>query len=274
MPTALPQRLAVIGGGNMATAIITSLKGLADAPTVTVSEPDAAKRATFAAMGHTAVATNAEAVAAADVILLAIKPQMAAIVLSDLAKGWSDKKVLISILAGTPTVKLEAGLAQNGCRSPRVVRAMPNTPLAIGLGMVGICPGRNAGAADLVVAEALFAPCAKVLRCDESRMDAITAVSGSGPAYFFRFAEALVNAAMELGFSRDEAVLLVGTTGTGSWQYLLQSGFEAAKLREQVTSPGGTTAAALSVINDSGFDAIWAKAFAAAEARGRELAQG
>jgi pyrroline-5-carboxylate reductase len=275
MPTALPPRLAVIGGGNMATAIIKSLAGLPQAPAVTVSEPDAAKREIFAAQGHAAVASNAEAVAAADVVLLAIKPQMAAVVLSDLSKGWSDKKLLISILAGTPTAKLEAGLAQHsGCRAPRVVRAMPNTPLAIGLGMVGICPGRNAGAADLVVAEALFAPCAKVLRCDESRMDAITAVSGSGPAYFFRFAEALVNGAMQLGFSRDEAVLLVGTTGTGSWQYLLQSGFEAAKLREQVTSPGGTTAAALNVINDGGFEELWAKALAAAEARGRELAQG
>jgi pyrroline-5-carboxylate reductase len=274
MPTALPAALAVIGGGNMATAIISALAGLPQPPRITVSEPDAAKRAAFAAKGHAAVASNAEAIAAADVVLLAIKPQMAATVLAELAKTWSDKKLLISILAGTPTAKLEAGLAQGGCRAPRVVRSMPNTPLAIGLGMVGICPGRNADAADLVVAEALFAPCAKVLRCDESRMDAITAVSGSGPAYFFRFAEALVNGAMQLGFSRDEAVLLVGTTGTGSWQYLLQSGFEAAKLREQVTSPGGTTAAALNVVNAGGFEELWVKALAAAEERGRELAKG
>lgn len=272
MPTALPSALAVIGGGNMATAIIAALTGLTDPPRVTVAEPDAAKRAAFAAQGHRAVASNLEAIATAEVVLLAIKPQLAATVLGELSSAWNDKKLLISILAGTPTAKLEAGLAQKGCRAPRVVRAMPNTPLAIGLGMVGLCPGRNAGAADLVVAEALFTPCAKVLRCDESRMDAITAVSGSGPAYFFRFAEALVNGAMRLGFSRDEAVLLVGTTGTGSWQYLLHSGFEAAKLREQVTSPGGTTAAALAVLTEAGFDELLATALAAAERRGQELA--
>jgi pyrroline-5-carboxylate reductase len=274
MPTVLPPSLAVIGGGNMASAIISALSRQPGAPRITVSEPDAAKRAAFSAQGHAAVADNAEAIASADVVLLAIKPQMAGPVLTELSKVWSAKKLLISILAGTPTSKLESGLAQGACRTPRVVRAMPNTPMAIGLGMVGICPGLHAGAADLVVAEALFAPCAKILRCDESRMDAITAVSGSGPAYFFRFAEALVHAAMQLGFSRDEAVLLVGTTGTGAWQYLLQSGFEATKLREQVTSPGGTTAAALAVIDRGGFDELWTKALSAAEQRGQELARG
>lgn len=271
--TALPPALAVIGGGNMASAIIAGLAKLPGCPRITVSEPDAAKRAAFAAQGHTAVASNAEAIAAAEVVLLAIKPQMATAVLGELARTWTAKHLLVSILAGTPTKRLEAGLAVGGSPAPRVVRAMPNTPLAIGLGMVGICPGLNAGPADLVVAEALFAPCAKVLRCDESRMDAITAVSGSGPAYFFRFAEALLHGAMQLGFSRDEAVLLIGTTGAGSWQYLLQSGFEAARLREQVTSPGGTTAAALEVVNRAGFDALWAEALAAAERRGQELAR-
>lgn len=103
-------------------------------------------------------------------------------------------------------------------------------------------------------------------------MDAVTAVSGSGPAYFFRFAEALVDAAMTLGFTRDEAVLLVGQTGAGSWDYLMQSGFEAKRLREQVTSPGGTTAAALKTLDDAGFGELMTRALQAAEQRGKELA--
>lgn len=273
MPTTLPS-LAVIGGGNMATAIINGLLALPTQPRITVSEPDAAKRAAFAARGVTALDDNTAAVRAADVVLLATKPQVVGQVLPAIAPAWSAAKLLVSILAGTPTTRLEAGLASATMAQPRVVRAMPNTPMAIGQGMVGLCRGGHADDADLARAEALFAPCARVLRvADEGRMDAITAVSGSGPAYFFRFAEALVTAAMRLGFTRDEAVLLVGATGAGSWEYLQRSGFEAARLREQVTSPGGTTAAALQVVDAADFDALWTRALQAAEARGRELAR-
>jgi len=273
MPTALPKSLAVIGGGNMASAIIAGLAGLSERPRITVSEPDVAKRQVFIDQGHQAVGDNRAAIAGAEVVLLAIKPQVLTAIAGDLAAAFTKNHLLVSILAGMPTRRFEDILAPT-CHAPRVVRAMPNTPMAIGRGMVGICPGANAGVADLVTAEALFAPCAKVLRVAEERMDAITAVSGSGPAYFFRFAEALLAAAQDLGFSRDEAALLVGTTGAGSWDYLERSGFDAARLREQVTSPGGTTAAALQVVNESGFDAIWAKALQAAERRGQELAQG
>ncbi|HYE05702.1 MAG TPA: pyrroline-5-carboxylate reductase [Planctomycetota bacterium] len=268
-PAVLPA-IAVIGGGNMATAIIKGLRALPTPPTLVVSEPDAQKRERFAADGVRAVADNRVACADARIVLLATKPQVAAQVLPELGQAWRADRVLVSILAGTPTRALEAGIG--AAARPRVVRAMPNTPLAIGLGMVGLCRGAFADDGDLALAESLFAPCAKILRvADERRMDAVTAVSGSGPAYFFRFAEALVAGAMELGFSRDEAVLLISTTGAGSWRYLQESGFEAAKLREQVTSPGGTTAAALKVINDSGFDQIWSRALKAADERGREL---
>jgi pyrroline-5-carboxylate reductase len=273
MASALPRRLTVIGGGNMATAIIAGLAALPDRPAITVAEPDAGKRDLFIKQGHKATASNTEAIADAEVVLLAIKPQALAAVGADLACAWKQDRMLVSILAGIPTSRLEAVLA-GSCHAPRVVRAMPNTPMAIGKGMVGLCPGANATISDLVIAEALFAPCAKILRVDESRMDAITAVSGSGPAYFFRFAEALLAGAQELGFSREEAALLIGTTGTGAWEYLVQSGFDAGRLREQVTSPGGTTAAALNVVNESGFDRLWTKALQAAERRGQELAGG
>ncbi|MCK6491524.1 MAG: pyrroline-5-carboxylate reductase, partial [Planctomycetes bacterium] len=266
-----PSRIAFIGGGNMATAMAKGLAGLSPRPTITVSEPDAGKHAALAALGVQVTSDNAAAVRAAEVVVLAVKPQVAPQVVPGLAAAWTPRHLLVSILAGAPTARL-AGWLPAGAR---VVRAMPNTPLAIGQGMVGICAGAHANAADLDAAEALFAPCGKVLRlADEGRMDAITAVSGSGPAYFFRFAEALVAGAMQLGFSRDEAVLLVGQTGAGSWRYLMESGFEAERLRIAVTSPGGTTAAALKALDDGGFMALWAKALAAAEARGKELGKG
>ena len=268
MSLTLPS-IAFIGGGNMATAMIGGLIGLTPRPALTMSEPDSAKHAVFTAQGCATTTDNRAAVARASVVVLAIKPQMAAQVVPDFAAAWHGDKVLISILAGTPTHKLQGWLGAGA----RVVRAMPNTPLAIGRGMVGLCGGLHATSHDLDVAEAIFAPCGQILRVsDESRMDAITAVSGSGPAYFFRFAEALVEGAMAIGFTRDEAILLVGQTGGGSWDYLQRSGFEAKRLREQVTSPGGTTAAALKVLDDADFTGVVSRALLAAEKRGKELA--
>ena len=271
MSTSAPsgQSITFIGGGNMATAMIKGLAGLHPAPLITVAEPDASKHAALQILRAHTTTDNAAAVATADLVVLAIKPQMAAQVVPGLAAAWHSDKVLISILAGTPTSKLEHWLGAGA----RVVRAMPNTPLAIGRGMVGLCGGQHATSRDLDVSEAIFAPCGQILRVsDESRMDAITAVSGSGPAYFFRFAEALVEGAMAIGFTRDEAILLVGQTGGGSWDYLQRSGFEAKRLREQVTSPGGTTAAALKVLDDADFTGLVSRALVAAERRGKELA--
>jgi pyrroline-5-carboxylate reductase len=261
--------IAFIGGGNMATAMIGGLAALDPRPEITVSEPDVAKHPPFAALGCATTTDNRAAVAMSSVVVLAIKPQMAAQVVPGLTAGWYGDKLLISILAGTPTTKLQSWLGAGA----RVVRAMPNTPLAIGKGMVGLCAGANATSRDLDVAEAVFAPCGKILRlADEARMDAITAVSGSGPAYFFRFAEALVDGAMALGFTREEAVLLVGQTGAGSWDYLVGQDFAAKRLREQVTSPGGTTAAALKQLDDADFTGVIVRALQAAERRGKELA--
>ena len=270
MPDAQLPPLSFIGGGNMATAMINGLRALARPPQVTVAEPDPGKRAGFTAQGLVATSDNGQATAAGRIVCLAIKPQMAAQVVPEIGAAWSDDKLLVSILAGMPTARLESFMPPGA----RVVRAMPNTPLAIGKGMVGLCRGRHASEADLGAAEALFAPCAKVLRiADEARMDAVTAVSGSGPAYFFKFAEALVAGAESLGFTHDEAVLLVGQTGAGAWEYLRRSGFAAAKLREQVTSPGGTTAAALQVFDEADIMGLVKRALEAAEERGKELAK-
>jgi pyrroline-5-carboxylate reductase len=268
MSTPLPA-IAFIGGGNMASAMIGGLSSLTPRPSIVVSEPDAAKRERFRELGCQVTGDNLEAIARASLVVLAIKPQLAASVVAALRPGWTPDKLLVSILAGMPTTKLAGWLPPGS----RVVRAMPNTPLAIGQGMVGLCRGAHASGSDLDTADALFQPCAKVLRlADEGRMDAITAVSGSGPAYVFAFAEAWLRAAEGLGFSREEAMLLVGQTGVGSWTYLMQSGFAATTLREQVTSPGGTTAAALQVLTQEDFTGMLQRALQAAERRGKELA--
>ncbi len=260
--------ISFIGGGNMATAMLDGLLALAQPPTVVVADPNPGKRAAFTARGLIATADNGQATAAARIVVLAIKPQVAAQVVPEIGAAWATDKILVTILAGMPTTKLATWLPAGA----RIVRAMPNTPLAIGQGMVGLCAGAHADAADVALAEALFTPCAQVLRvADEARMDAITAVSGSGPAYFFRFAEALVEGALALGFTRDEAVLLVGQTGAGAWRYLRERDFAAAELRRQVTSPGGTTAAALQVLDDADFTGLITRALQAAERRGREL---
>lgn len=262
--------IAFVGGGNMAKAMVAGLLRRLPASDLIVSAPSPGTRAHFTALGITATADNNQAVAAGDIVVLAVKPQKSAEVLPEVAAAWSSDKLLVSILAGATTVRLAAALPG----AARVVRTMPNTPLAIGQGMVGLCGGAHATAADLDAATALFDGCGQVLRVsDESRMDAITAVSGSGPAYFFRMAEALIDAAMALGFTRDEALLLVGTTGAGAWSYLQREGMDAARLRKAVTSPGGTTAAALKVVDDADLTAIWTRALAAARDRGGELSR-
>jgi len=268
--TPLPA-IGFIGGGNMASAMIRALLRLAPPPALAVSDPDPAKRAAFTAQGLNTHADNGMITAASRVVILAIKPQMAASVVPQIGAAWGPDTLLISILAGMPLTRLSAWLPPGA----KVVRAMPNTPLAIGEGMTGLCPGAHAGPDDLALAESIFATCGKVLRiADEARMDAITAVSGSGPAYVFAVAEALLAGAQALGFTPDEAQLLVAQTMHGSLDYLLQSGFDAQRLRQQVTSPGGTTAAALAVLERRGHQAMWVEALQAAHARGRELGAG
>lgn len=262
-------RLAFIGGGNMASAMIRALQALPTPPHLVVAEPDPAKRAAFTAAGLVATADNLQATASADLVVLAIKPQVAATVVPEVGAAWAPEKVLVSILAGMPTARLEAWLPARA----RVVRAMPNTPLAIGQGMVGLCAGAQATPRDLALAQRLFESCARVLVVPEAQMDAITAVSGSGPAYVFALAEALIDGACALGLDPAAARLLVEQTLVGASAYWRASGQDAGTLRAQVTSPGGTTAAALAVLAQHQHGAMWREALAAARARGAELAR-
>lgn len=209
--------------------------------------------------------TSAEAATrAADVILLAVKPQKMPGVLDEIA-GVAGGKLFVSVAAGTTSASIEAKLP-----GARVVRTMPNTPLLAGRGVVGIAGGVTATADDIATTKQIF-QAAKQFDIGEVQMDALTAVSGSGPAYFFYVVECLAAAAEAEGFDSQTAYDLASATFTGAAALLESSGASAGELRQRVTSPGGTTAAGLSALQDGGLDALLKSTVSRAAARGREL---
>lgn len=264
-PTTTLPAIAFIGAGNMGSAIIAGLQALPSVPAITVVDRSPAIRERHQASGCT-TSDQLSAASNCPVVVLAVKPQVAAAVMADLAPQRGQ--LVISIMAGITLTQMAASLpADTG-----LIRAMPNTPMAIGQGMTGLAPSATTSPEHIAIATAIFAAAGEVLVIDESQMDGLTAISGSGPAYVFAFAEAQLAAAQALGFSPEQAALLVGTTLTGSAAYLAsQPGLPATKLREQVTSPGGTTAAALAEFTAADFPTMVSKALHAAAQRSREL---
>ncbi|MEL7239536.1 MAG: pyrroline-5-carboxylate reductase [Planctomycetota bacterium] len=258
--------LAILGCGNMGGAILRSLLEQHAPPfdRFLAFDPDETKRAGFAP----AVASSdaVQAVGEADVVLLATKPQVMGKVLEPLG-DVAGGKLFVSIAAGLPTTFFEDRLPGG-----RVVRTMPNTPLLVGHGVVGVCGSATASSEDVATAKSLF-PTSKVFDLDESQMDALTAVSGSGPAYFFYFVECLAAAAADHGFSPDVAYELAAATFAGSATLLGSSDADAATLRERVTSPGGTTAAGLETLRNGNLPILLKACIKAATRRGRELSQ-
>ncbi|MBV6413828.1 MAG: pyrroline-5-carboxylate reductase [Xanthomonadales bacterium] len=265
--------IAFIGGGNMARSLIGGLIRQGHAGhQIHVSEPNADLRETLARdFGVVAHALNDAAARLADIWVLAVKPQVMATVLAELAPVAVDQAPLVvSIAAGVTHGRIADVLGPGA----RVVRTMPNTPAMIGAGITGLYAGADVGAAERVAVEALFASAgATVWIADEMQMDAVTAVSGSGPAYFFLLIEALVAAGARQGLPTDTAARLALHTALGAARMVIESGEEVALLRQRVTSPGGTTAAALDVFVQGGFPELVDQAVAAATRRGRELTQ-
>lgn len=265
MDLALPPIL-FLGAGNMGNAMIEGLLRTRPDAAIRVCDPVAQARDRQAARGLTTSALVEELLDGVGILVLAVKPQTLPDLISTLRHQIGRQHLLVSILAGVPLGRLEDSL---DCR---VVRAMPNTPLAVGQGMVALAGGSRCTAQDLAMATCLFAGSAQVMELPESQMDAFTALCGSGPAYVFRFAESLLEAAVTLGFSPDQACILVSQTLAGSVTYLQsQPGLPAARLRQQVTSPGGTTAAALAVLEQGGWVPLLVRALQAARDRGQEL---
>jgi pyrroline-5-carboxylate reductase len=262
--------LAVIGAGKMAEAIVRAgiASGALRARSVVAADVDGGRQRYFQKrLGVRAVAENAEAVREAQTVLLSVKPQAMGEAVGSVARELGDKALVISIAAGVPTRVIE-GLFRP--RRVRVVRAMPNTPMLIGQGIVAVAAGKYARPGDLTAAERLFAGAAEVVRVPEKLMDAVTAVSGSGPAYIFYLVEQMTRAGMELGLKADVARRLAAVTAAGAGA-MLRAGGDAGELRRAVTSPGGTTQAAIEVMSSRGWDRIARAAIAAACRRGREL---
>jgi pyrroline-5-carboxylate reductase len=271
--TPTPPVLAFIGGGNMARALIAGLlRAGTPADRIHVAEPNAELRDALAAdFGVRTHAGNADAVASATVWVLATKPQVLRGVCEALQAQAQAKAVgplVISIAAGITTTQLLRWLA-----APlAVVRSMPNTPALLGAGVTGLFANAGCDAGQRALAEGLLRACGDtVWIADEAQMDAVTAVSGSGPAYIFLLAEALQAAGEAEGLPADAARTLALQTIAGAARMLVESGEPAGVLRERVTSPNGTTQAALDAFRAGGFAPLVATAVHAARVRGAEL---
>ena len=264
-----------VGGGNMARAIIDGAASAAilDPNAIGVVEPDPQRRSAFT-QGFASMRAGVEMLReiedshACGRILLAVKPQKLDEISKDLGPLIDkESRCVISILAGTSIARLGEALGSHH----RYIRTMPNTPAQIGRGMSAIAG--NADAEDLTFARALFSSLGETIEIDESLMDAFTAVAGSGPAYAFLLAEAMSRAANEMGFGEEQSRLIASETLAGAGLLLARGERDPEALRIAVTSPGGTTAAALNVMTNADLPGIVVRALKAARDRGKELGE-
>jgi pyrroline-5-carboxylate reductase len=261
-----------IGAGRMATALAGGIveAGLAEAPTLMASDPSHAVRESFAAAAPGAVLgdDNLEVVRACDTVILAVKPQVMPAVLKDLG-AHGETPLMVSVAAGVPLAKLESGLGQKA----RVVRVMPNTACLIGRGASAYSGGRLATADDLQVVGQLFRSVGIAFEVPEHLLDAVTGLSGSGPAFVYTMIEAMSDGGVLAGLPREVAHRLAAQTVAGAAGMVLETGRHPAELREAVTSPGGTTIAGLEALQRGGMRAAVIAAVKAAAERARELGQ-
>jgi pyrroline-5-carboxylate reductase len=240
--SAMPAKLRIgfLGAGRMATALAKGFirAGLVSPQNLIASDP--IKNACSAFSKETSAKTtgsNAEVADSADVLILAVKPDQTAGVLLDIAGHFTNRHLLISIAAGVPLAKLEAGLGT----TPRLVRVMPNTPALIGASASAFALGKSASPKDGELTQKLFSAVGMAFQVKESLLDAVTGLSGSGPAYVYLFIEALSDGGVAAGLPRDAATQLAAQTVLGSARMVLETGLHPGALKDMVTSPGGTT---------------------------------
>ncbi len=262
--------LVIVGSGQLGSALLRGLVRSGTVPPERVVCTDLRTEQLAALEAEHGVRTstdNRTAVAEADVVVLGLKPQVLPAVLPDVAQSLREGALVISLAAGVTLETLEAGLPDGTA----VVRVMSNTPVQVDRAMSVVAAGREATDRHLDTAEALLTPVGAVLRLDEHHLDAVTALSGSGPAYLFLFAEAMIEAGVLQGLPRDVATQLTGQTLLGAATLLQDSDQTPAALRAAVTSPGGTTAAALRTFEQQGLRAAVLDAVDAATQRSRAL---
>ncbi|HMD44959.1 MAG TPA: pyrroline-5-carboxylate reductase [Acidimicrobiales bacterium] len=266
----MPPKLVVVGGGQMGSALVNGLLAAewAEPSELAVVEPVPERRAALS-LEHEGIvvagAPSAELVGPAGGVLLAVKPDVAEAALRLL--GATGARRVLSVVAGMQNQRLEAALPDGVV----VIRAMPNSPALVGAGVSVISGGSNAHSADLEWAEEILSAVGAVVRLPERHLDAVTGLSGSGPAYIFVVAEALIEAGVLTGLPRDVSRTLVVETLLGSAKLLTSTGEDPAVLRSRVTSPGGTTAAGLRALESRAVRAAFADAVVAATERSRQL---
>ena len=258
-------QLVVVGGGKMGSALLTGLieSGWAPVERLAVCDPDPSTRARLAER-HPGLMVS-DIPMEAEGAVLAVKPDVAEVVLRTI--GASGTRRILSIVAGLATARLEAVLPADAV----VVRCMPNTPVLVGAGVSGLSGGAAATSADLDWAEGILSAVGSVVRVPERYLDPLTAVSGSGPAYIYLVAEAMIEGGVHAGLTREMSHALVTGTILGAARMMTETGEDPAALREAVTSPAGTTAAALRNLEFKGVRSAFIEAIAAATERSRQL---
>lgn len=260
--------LAIIGGGKIGEALLSGLlRSGRSAAEVVVAEKHAERAAYLGSVYGVKTVDIATAAASAGTLVVAVKPQDIDTLLAELRPHVNAEHLVVSVAAGITTAHIEARLVPGVA----VVRCMPNTPALVDEAMTAVSPGAHADEAHLALAEALLASVGRVVRVPEGQLDAVTALSGSGPAYFFYLVEAMIDAGILLGLPRALATELIVQSAIGSAVMLRDSGEHPVQLREAVTSPGGTTIAAVRELEVHGVRAALLAAIEAACVRSREL---
>ncbi|MDB5330775.1 MAG: Pyrroline-5-carboxylate reductase [Phycisphaerales bacterium] len=264
--------LGIIGAGNMAEAIVRGVirAGLFEPGQIIAADVSPQRRELFEReLKVRSIEENAQAARQAKVLLLSVKPQQMQAALAGIGAAADARTLIISIAAGIGSAYIEHHLGAG--KNWRVIRAMPNTPMLVGEGMVGLARGTHATADDVAVARKIFESAAAVLEVGEDKIDAVTALSGSGPAYFFYLVENMARAGIEMGLTAEQSHQLATRTALGAAKLLTTSADSPEELRRKVTSPGGTTHAAITHLEGQNVARAIVDAVLAAERRGKEL---
>lgn len=263
------ERIGFLGAGQMAEAIARGIIAaeMAEPALLSASDPDPARRELFTEMGARAEDDNLAVVKESATLIIAVKPQALGDLLGQIGPALKEKQLVISICAGVPTAVIEAASA----RKLRVVRAMPNLPMRVRMGATALCPGKNATAKDMATAGKIFSAAGRAVEVKEELMDAVTALSGSGPAYFYFLVEVMIEAGVQEGLNPTVARTLAIQTARGAAEMMVTEDLPPEELRRRVTSKAGTTEAAFKKIEELKVREGLKAAIAAAAARAREL---
>mmetsp|Transcript_29634 Transcript_29634/g.70641 ORF Transcript_29634/g.70641 Transcript_29634/m.70641 type:complete len:275 (+) Transcript_29634:125-949(+) len=267
----LPHKIGFIGAGQMAEALARGFtaEGITSPSKVFCTDPNASRKGVFEEFGAKALDSASEVVRQSDIIFVAVKPQYVTAVLKDASASLDDSKLVVSIAAGVTVPTMEAAAGPNA----KIIRVMPNTPCLVSATAAAMCKGSKATAEDMGVVRELMASVGTIVECDEKLFNAVTAVSGSGPAYIFLTIEALADGGVAAGLPRDIAMQLAAQTVLGAAKMVVETGKHPGQLKDAVCSPAGTTIAGVHQLEVSGLRATFMNAVKAAANRADELSK-